>query len=499
MRRKSRIVRLRSVEGIHSGTDDVLEAFKGEMRYRRVMELDYADHSDVQAKPESIDRDRRYLDEGKSWTGTVLLERNAVAGSSRVNTGGVYRPRFDYRSTNKVTTRNHFPPSVYFFNTGLALADPTCGNEADRNLTQVANIEALLSQVRFEIVTQESVTEEVPLVELKANYTIQLRLNGQVESQQLSDRIWLDKSHALAVAKRELRIGEWLASIVNEDFAEVASGFWLPRQSELSIWADAEKVDQQEPLVRSRTNLLQWIVNEVPDDLFTIALTPPQRYSLFDQAPAFHWTSGNAGFRVEGWAAKDTGVRVEHRDDAGQLVMLVIETPEQKITWRPSRNRVTVQLSHLKESNGYAYVSVNVAAREAIVRDTEMLTGMLQSRKELLGDRGEVERLFAYYPADPKLNFEGNLHHADPLILRNAPLPTVFFTRRHWFDLQTGLIVARQCGCKAGPAIDSTYVPETNIDYPAPESSVAGTVHIHNSSGRQSHNANSKRNKVQTG
>jgi hypothetical protein len=123
-----------------------------------------------------------------------------------------------------------------------------------------------------------------------------------------------------------------------------------------------------------------------------------------------------------------------------------------------------------KESNGYAYVSVNVADREALVRDTEMLTGMLQSRKELLGDRGEVECLFAYYPADPKLNFEGNLHHADPLILRNAPLPTVFFTRRHWFDLQTGLIVARQCGCKAGPDINSNYVPETNIDYPAPES-----------------------------
>jgi hypothetical protein len=107
--------------------------------------------------------------------------------------------------------------------------------------------------------------------------------------------------------------------------------------------------------------------------------------------------------------------------------------------------------------------------RGAIIRGNEAITAVFSSRKVRLANR-EAESLFVHLPADPQMHFAANLHHADPTVLRESPLPTLFHSRRYWFDPETGLIVARQCGCKGSPDANSKYEPSILIDYPDPES-----------------------------
>jgi hypothetical protein len=444
----------------HAGTDLLLEAFKGDKRYRRIMELDYSPLPFGQADLNVRAKNRRYLDAAKAWTGTRLLTRDAGPGSRRM--GEHYQPKFEHQSITADKAQDEFPASSYLANVGLAPPDPTGRAPAQRNRQRMANVVELLHRRPYEVVRTEKVGSDTCLI-LEGEYDCFLPAGELSQMQKVTDKLWLDLERGLTIRQRQTRIGDELVLVTNDEVVEVLPGLWLPRKSNLKRWA-AKGRRQDRPDFEQTLSLVFWIVNEVPDDLFEVALTRWERTSLFEVADAFHWRDKSV-LVVEGWALKDVGIRIEERTESGRLVSLVVETPRWRLTWRPTRNRVTVQPSRLKQTDGYSLISANVRSRANVVRGNEAWTAMFSSRREQFGDR-KVERLLAHYPPDPLLQGIVNLHHADPVALRTAPLPEVFYSRRYWFDPDTKRIVARQCGCKSGPDVNTDYEPNTMIDYP---------------------------------
>jgi hypothetical protein len=456
------------------GTDEVLVAIKGNKRYRRVLELDYSPLPFGQSVVEGRENSRRYFDEARAWTGTALLEREAGPDSGREE-GKSYRARFEYRSTDAEKAHDAFPPSPYLSNVGLAATDPTAKDEARRNLQKMGHLPELLGRWPYEVVRQTEAIEGATCLVLEGTMQCLLPVNKGSQSQRISDKLWLDLEHGLAARKRETQIGDYRTRVVNRDFVEVVPGVWLPKESHMECRAssDAPKPYRDKPLLSRRMQLLFWVVNEVPDDLFEVALTAPRsnRFSAFKLAPAFHWIHQRtaAESSIEGWAVKGIGRRIEYRDKSKKLEMLVVDTPRWRFTWRPNRNRVTAQPSRLEHAGEDAGVSQSVREERAdIVREYETLTGMFSYRKVRLGE-DEVDRLFGHFPPDPLYMHMANLHHFDPKVIRTSPIPTEFYTRRHWYDPKTGLTRGYRCGCKGATPTTNANAPALKIDYPQPE------------------------------
>lgn len=206
------------------------------------------------------------------------------------------------------------------------------------------------------------------------------------------------------------------------------------------------------------------VVNEVPPELFDVALTespgPPPSRSLFEVVRAYHWCERMSldGSEKEVWASKDLGRRQEIRR-GGELQFLRIDTPAWSLLWRPSLNRATLlpsRLADLVDEDGGTIEMHGTAIRYA-----EELTAMFRLQKEQLNGK-EVDKVTEYYPADPQVAGEWPIHTFDPEMQRKVP-GTQMRTRTYWFDHETGLMVQRRCGCKS-PKHDE------NADYPPPES-----------------------------
>ena len=451
----------------HAGIDDVLEAFKGKKRYRRVFELDYSP-SPFGQPADVDDHSRHYLDRAKAWTGVRLLERNAIHGSRRVF-GANYGPKFEYLTTAADEAQEEFSLSLYRCNIGLALPDPTSRLAPGPNFRDLFNLRTLLHSRPYEIVRQSELVDGQSCVVLEGKYECVSPLKGQGKRIKIVDRLWLDRDFGFVLRKRITLIDQTLMQVLNQDFVEVHPGFWLPKASKLNYWeqiASPQLPDRRsEPAIAVNISLVYWIVNEVPDELFDVALTSPDSDPLFQQTQAVHWRSKGKSVLIEGWAVKNVGTRIEYRNESGVLTTLVVQSPRWRFAWRPEQNRVLVQPSTLHRTDGYSLISPNVNSRHAIIRESEVITAMFSERRVVLEER-EAVRLFVHLPADPLLKFAANLHHADPVVIRDAPIPTKFFTRRHWFDPSTGLIVGRQCGCRGTPDLDSKYTPRILIDYP---------------------------------
>jgi hypothetical protein len=281
----------------HAGMDEVLEAYKGDKRYRRVMELAYSPPPFGPAAGAGRGKDRWYLDSASAWTGTALLERDAGPGSGRED-GGVYRPRFEYRVRAAGTFRDAFPPSSYLAGAGLAFPDPAAGSdEARRNLQQMANLSELLSHWPYAIARQAEAVDGVPCLVLEGSYRCVLPLGESARPEDIADKIWLDPGRGLAVRRREIRIGGRFTRVVNRDLVEVSPGLWMPGRSELEGWAASDAAGQPrgKPVLVRRMRLLFWVVNEVPDDIFDVALAPPESPPPSSGSPLSTGETGRPG------------------------------------------------------------------------------------------------------------------------------------------------------------------------------------------------------------
>jgi hypothetical protein len=450
----------------HLGTDEVILAFKGEKRYFRVLELEYspppfAGPAIKQPRPNS-----QYLDEARAWTGKVLLERNRDPEGGKETTFG-----FRYRSLPAEDARDCFPPSPYLMSVGLAVPDPTGKDPAGRNLQQMCCLPEALTRWPYELAEKTQSIDGAECVVLRAEIRCELPVGRGSAQKRVDDKLWLDLKHGLALRKRETRIDGQLVRIINRDFVELLSGFWLPKQSRTETFAPPGVVIQaaDRPAMTRELKLCFWLVNQAVDDTFDVALTPYcDKGNGLDLVPAFHkrsLPSADADSRrSEEWAVRGVGRRFESYRES--ILTVEVDTPRWHFIWTPQRNVVTAWPSRLGQP------SVAVMSRRQVVQEQDWSTAMIARRIEILNGR-DVDRLTFHYPRGVgEYGWPTPAHGWNP----KGPLSvsgTDFLTRTWWFDPKTDLCVGRRCGCIHSAAEAKRKLenppPDFTIDYPPPE------------------------------
>ncbi len=434
------------------GMDELLIAFRCAGRYFRVVELDYRAKPSARV-PHTGSETGRYVDVTKVWTGSALRER-----TRNLESGG-----WEHRSPPVGQARDCFPPAPYLRNVGMALGDPTATDQAHHNLQGLYRLSELLRRWPYVLADKTEPIDGAACVVLEGRTERDLPVGKNAPRMILSDRIWLDPKLGLALRKRETEMGGQLVRVVNTDFVEVLPGFWLPKHSRMHTFppADAPQQSRDRPMLTEETTLCLWVVNQVPRDLFDVALTPsrPGPVSAFDLTPAYHWrnakSAGWGGQVEEAWGLRGVGRRLELRQGS-ELRLLVLDTPRWHFVWDPKGNRVMASPSRL----GNPRVEDWVHERAEMIRVYEERTGVFACQREQLGGK-EVDRLTIYFPADPQQGGAWPIHNFEPKAQKTAS-GMESRTRTYWFDPKTNLMVQRACGCQP-PKYQVT------VDYPRPE------------------------------
>jgi hypothetical protein len=86
----------------------------------------------------------------------------------------------------------------------------------------------------------------------------------------LTDRIWLDRDHGLALRRRELsQDGRLQSRWENTKLREVEPGFWLPTHIRHDMFAsDAPPEWKSKPVMTEEIRVETIAINRVPDDQF---------------------------------------------------------------------------------------------------------------------------------------------------------------------------------------------------------------------------------------
>ena len=244
------------------GWDEVLFGFKGERRYWRLLCLDYKP-----TLPTGLPRTEVNIDEAKAWDTKALLERRMDFKSHH----------FFYRSQSLAEARDSLPPPEYLMNVGLAVPDPTGRDEAKRNLQQMGLLPELFKRWPYVVSEKTEDVDGAPCVVLKGKMQCQLPAGEASENKSVSDKLWLDMDHGLALRKRETRKDGQLRRVLNSDFQEILPGFWLPKRSQTQTFAppNAAEQNRNRPVMTSDMKLCLFLVNQIPDELFDLVLTQP--------------------------------------------------------------------------------------------------------------------------------------------------------------------------------------------------------------------------------
>jgi len=448
------------------GTDEVLVAFKGVNRYWRLLALDYRPTVVAELPPQEASAPQPFIDNAKACNEITFFERTLVddAASQRV----AHRC-FQHRSAPLSEAHDAFGPTPYLMNVGLAVPDPTGEDEARRNLQQMHFLPDLFELCAYAMSEETEVVDEAPCLVLERAMSGRLPGNNVAEDRSVSDKLWLDPEHGLALRQRETHFDGRLVRVVNSDFVEMLPGLWLPRESQTEWFVPSEAPEEyrNRPLLVRHMRLLFWVVNQVPDDLFDVALTPLRFVPDFDLTTAYRRRlyplrgegndrSNKGEMTGEVWAVNGVGRREAHYRN-GELSKLVVDTPRWHFLWSPAWNRVLASPSRLGDPG----VQDAVVDRAYVFRRYERHTAVFACKKERLADQ-EVDKVTCYFPREIASGGRCPIHEFHPKVQLKTPC-TEFLTREHWFDPKTGLRVQRLCGCiRDGKCM--------KWDYPPPES-----------------------------
>lgn len=119
-------------------------------------------------------------------------------------------------------------------------------------------------------------------VVLRGTFEFTLSLRNVTEKHTTHEKLWLDPDRDLALRKCE-RTGspgpKLLYRTVNSNFEEVAPGVWLPKETLSQTIAPSDDPGYPEeycgkPVLSRRVELVKWIVNKVPDEVFEPYIKP---------------------------------------------------------------------------------------------------------------------------------------------------------------------------------------------------------------------------------
>ena len=450
------------------GTDEILVAFKGNKRYFRLLGLDYRSNPFLGSIPQPVH------DHTKVWTGNSLRLRSID-----------YAPHNAEYSTPKEEGRDSFPPIPYLMNVGLAVPDPTASGEAFHNLQRLYLLAECIEHWPYALEEAIQHVEGNPCSVLEGRIECLVPGIGAPVRTIISDKVWLDRAHGLALRKRETRIAGQLVRVLNSDFEEVVPHVWLPKRTRSDTFppADAPIQYHDQPMFTEEAVLCLWVVNKVPDKLFEIAATQATTSSeaLPANISAFHGRIDNYFRRsqdprydnsdetIEAWWVRDVGQRTETRKGTN-LVQATINTPRWRFEWDATRKCVTATPSQLGTPHevlrGFLF-----PARDKVIREMEEVNTAIFAAEEDLLDGRKADKITVYQPPDPSFP-KHRMHGFRPRLYLRLP-GTVFPGRTYWFDAASGMPLQRRCGCiRPLELSDSSggFTHDERLDYPDPHS-----------------------------
>jgi hypothetical protein len=184
-----------------------------------------------------------------------------------------------YQVWSARTQPNWFQATPYAQATGLHVPDP-----AGKTLAVTA--QAMFRAADWASEQAYQLEEKTEVVDGSTCVILRGSLNSMLQPGlivgELTNRIWLDRDHGLAVRKREMaRDGKVAIHWINSELKEVEPGLWLPllcRQEQYAEDATPEWKDK--PVVIEEIRVTKIEVNKVSDDLFD--MTPKKNDRIED-------------------------------------------------------------------------------------------------------------------------------------------------------------------------------------------------------------------------
>jgi hypothetical protein len=178
--------------------------------------------------------------------------------------------------SDKATAYQVWPPTSecdwfqvkpYAMATGLHVPDPT-GRFIVRRAQAMFRVADWASDSAYQLEDRSEVIDGSTCVILNGSLNSLLQ-PGMIVGD-LTNRIWLDRDHGLAIRKREIaRNGRVAMRWINTDLREVEPGLWLPMHCRQESYAEDAPPDYRDkPVLIEELRVTKLEINKVSDDLF---------------------------------------------------------------------------------------------------------------------------------------------------------------------------------------------------------------------------------------
>ncbi len=210
----------------------------------------------------------------RAYNGRTLWHR--VPGSDKVDAYQVWS------ASSKV---NWFQVSPYQQAIGLHRPDPT-GNPDVVKSQSMFNIADRVGELNYSLEEKSEVVDGSTCAILAGSLS---PLLPSFVSGKMTDRIWLDRDHGLAVRRREMaRDGRLGMRWTNTELIEVEPGLWLPTHCRLETFADdAPEGIKDKPVMIEEIHVTRLQTNKVRDEMFD--MTPRNSDRVEDLRGVLHF------------------------------------------------------------------------------------------------------------------------------------------------------------------------------------------------------------------
>jgi hypothetical protein len=174
---------------------------------------------------------------------------------------------------------NWFQATAYAQSTGLHVPDPT-GKSMAAKTQAIFRVVDWVNDHGYQLEDKTDVVDGATCLVLKGS--LNSLAQPALVAGDLSDRIWLDRDHGLAVRKREFakdgRLGmRW----INSELREIEPGLWMPMHCRQETFAeDAPPEWKDKPVMIQEIRVSKLELNKVSDDLFD--MTPKKTDRIED-------------------------------------------------------------------------------------------------------------------------------------------------------------------------------------------------------------------------
>lgn len=268
--------------------------FKGRKRYRRLIEPERPELLPPRQPPKVDPKASPFEQEGQK----IRAEQAKAVEEIRANPGRLRMPSDETFAFDAVkawrraprgaynvfvhgrdTSLNWWQPKEYLACVGLGVPDPLEKSTFWQEQHRTVLMPDLLDARPYRVLGKTETVDGSECVVLQAEYRRTLP-SGEQASEVSRDAIWLDLEHGLAIRQREDACDGLLHSRwINSALFEALPGFWLPKESQIQRFARTGAAEQylNKPIEITKMRLTKWVVNDVPDDLFQLAIKPDDR------------------------------------------------------------------------------------------------------------------------------------------------------------------------------------------------------------------------------